>query len=494
MADELAPVDRRVFIVATAVFALLMAFSARYGFHRDELYFIVCGQHLQLSYVDQPVFVPLVARLSVELFGVSVVGLRLWPALAAFGTVVLGGLIAREFGGGRLAQLLGAIGVASAPALLGADHILDTTPFDLLSWTALAFFVIRIGRTGDNRWWIPAGAVLGIGLANKHSIGFFALALVIGTLASGGWRLLANRYCLCGLAIALACTVPDLIWQAQHGWATIAMTRVLAKENGGLGNAISFLFSQLLMAAPPLIPVWIFGLRFLWGSERPLWRALAWSWGLLVVFFAATSGAKPYYVAATYFFLIAAGAVRTEQRWAEIKRLYLVGVPIAFLVTLPIVLPVLPQGWIGWTKAVNPVLTETVGWPQLVGSVTHVWDGLSPAQRANAVIFASNYGEAGSIDELGHGLPPAVSGHNTFWWWGPGKPDAGTVVAVLPGPKDDPSALLARLRSDFVSVTQAATITNPWHLSNQEYDGHVYICRTPRRPWSAIWPAFRTYS
>jgi 4-amino-4-deoxy-L-arabinose transferase-like glycosyltransferase len=490
----LASVDRRVFVVAAAVFALLIAFSARYGFHRDELYFIVCGEHLQLSYVDQPVFAPLVARLSVELFGVSVTGLRLWPALAAFGTIVLGGLMAREFGGGRLAQLLGAIGVASAPTLLGADHILDTTPFDLLAWAALAFFVIRIGRTGDNRWWIPAGAVLGVGLANKHSIGFFALALIIGTVASGGGRLLVNRYCLCGLAIALACAVPDLIWQAQHNWATIAMTRVLGQENGGLGNAIGFIFSQLFMAAPPLIPVWIAGLRFLWRSDRPLWRWLAWSWGILVVFFAATSGAKPYYVAATYFFLLAAGAVCLEQRWAEIRPLFLIGVPISFLVALPIVLPVLPAGDIGWTRVVNPVPTESVGWPELVGSVTRVWDGLPPAQRANAVIYTEDYGEAAAIDELGHGLPQAVSGHNTFWWWGPGNPHASTVIAVLPGPKDNPGWLLNQLKADFAHVTQAATLTNQWHLANQEYGGHIYICTGPRHPWSALWPTFRLYA
>jgi hypothetical protein len=272
------------------------------------------------------------------------------------------------------------------------------------------------------------------------------------------------------------------------------MTRVLAHENGGLGNAIVFILSQVFMAAPVLIPVWFLGLRFLWRSDRPLWRALAWSWGLLVVFFAATAGAKPYYVAATYFFLLAAGAVYVEERWPQPRELFTVAVPIASLIALPIVLPVLPPNLIGWTDAVNPVMTETVGWPQLVSSVTSVWDTLSPAQRASTVIFASNYGEAGAIDELGHGLPRAVSGHNTFWWWGPGNPHATTVIAVLPGPKDAPAQLLAQLRSDFAHVTQAATLTNPWHLTNQEYNGHIYICSTPHRAWSALWPALRMYA
>ena len=211
----LAPIDRRIFVVAGSLFVLLMALSSRYGFHRDELYFLDCGRHLAASYVDQPVFSPLIARLSLELFGVSLTGLRLWPSLAAAGTVVLGGLLAREFGGGRIAQLVGALGVATAPALLGADHILDTTPFDLLAWTALAWLVARIGRTGNTRLWPVAGAVLGLGLTNKHSIAFFALALCVGTVVSRGSAILRNRFFAVGAVIALLFAVPDLWWQAR---------------------------------------------------------------------------------------------------------------------------------------------------------------------------------------------------------------------------------------------------------------------------------------
>src|SRR5580704_10231810 len=199
----LAPIDRRIFVVAGGLFTILMALSARYGFHRDELYFLDCGRHLAASYVDQPIFSPLIARLSLELFGVSLTGLRLWPSLAAGATVILGGLLAREFGGGRLAQLVGALGVATAPALLGADHILDTTPFDLLAWTALAWVIVRIGRTGNTRLWMAAGAILGLGLTNKHSIAFFAVALVVGTVASHGSAVLRNRYLVIGAVIAL---------------------------------------------------------------------------------------------------------------------------------------------------------------------------------------------------------------------------------------------------------------------------------------------------
>lgn len=488
----LAPVDRRIFALAAATFAVLMAFSARYGFDRDELYFMDCARHLSLSYVDQPLFTPLLARFSLGLFGVSLTGLRLWPSLAAAGTVIIGGLMAREFGGGRTAQLIAAVGVATAPALLGDDHILDTTDFDLLAWSALALVVVRMGRTGNTRLWVPAGVILGLGLTNKHSIAFFALALVAGTLLSGGRRYLANRYFALGALIALAFTIPDLWWQATHGWATIAMTRALARETGGLGNVASFIFNQVFMIAPVLIVVWITGLHFLWRSDRPLWRALAWSYGLLLVFFDVTAGAKAYYVAATYFFLLAAGAVACEQRWAQApgrtRLLFYLAVPLNLLITLVFFLPVLPAwSWTGFTQA------DTIGWPQLVSTVAGAWRQLPAAQQADAVIFTANYGEAGAINELGRSyrLPEAVSGANTVWWWGPGRPDARTVLAVVPGIGGAPVA--AELHRDFAHVRIVATFGNPGHVINAEEGGHVYLCTGPVRPWGSLWPTLRQY-
>ena len=193
-AGGVAAFDRRVIVVGAVVFAVLLAVSTRYGFHRDELYFMECARHLQASYVDQPVLTPLLAWVSLKLFGVSLLGLRMWPALAAWATVVLAGLTAREFGGGRRAQLLAAVATATMPVVLGGDHLFGPTAFDILAWAALALVVARIGRTGDARWWPLGGLVLGLGLANKHSVGLFAAALVIGVLLAGGRRLVLNRW------------------------------------------------------------------------------------------------------------------------------------------------------------------------------------------------------------------------------------------------------------------------------------------------------------
>jgi 4-amino-4-deoxy-L-arabinose transferase-like glycosyltransferase len=491
------PFNRWVIGVGGIVFAVLMALSGRYGFHRDELYFLAGARHLQASYVDQPVLTPLLAWVSLKLFGVSLPGLRLWPALAAWATVVVSGLTAREFGGGRRAQLLAAVAAATMPVLLAADHLAGPTAFDVLAWAGLAFIVARIGRTGDTRWWLAGGLVLGLGLANKHSVGFFAVALFVCALLSGGRRLVLNRWFLAGAVIVAAFTIPDIWWQAQHQWATIAMTRALNQENGGLGNISNWVIGQVIMTAVALVWVWVAGLRFLWRSGRPLWRALAGAYGLLFVFFALTTGAKIYYLAGAYIYLLAAGAVAIEG-WLAARRGrmrdLIVATAISSAVALPLVLPVLPAADIGWTYKVNQELAESIGWPQLVRAVRTVWTSLPPRQRASAVIFTADYGEAGAINELGRrtGLPEAVSGHNTYWWWGPGNPRATTVVAVAPGPVDG-TGYAAYLRQFFTSVRVAATLSNPYGIHNQEWGGHVYVCTGPRHPWGQMWPRLRHY-
>jgi 4-amino-4-deoxy-L-arabinose transferase-like glycosyltransferase len=423
----LAPFNRWMIVVGGLLFAVLMALSDRYGFHHDELYFLDCARHLQASYVDQPVFTPLMAWVSLKLFGLSLVGLHLWPALAAWDTVIMAGLTAREFGGSRRAQLLAAFAVATMPAVFGGDHLLDTTAFDLLAWSALAFMVIRIGRTGDLRWWIPAGAILGVGAENKHLLGLFAIAIFLGALVSGARRMVLNWWFLAGALIAAALEIPDIWWQATHGWATIAMTHSLNQNNGGAANIAVWIVGQLIVLG--IVRVWgaVAGLRFLWKSGRPLWKALVWAYALLFVTFMLTTGAQIYYVAGSYVFLLAAGAVALDG-WlvARRSRMYrfVGGLTVSALVFAPFVLPILPIADVNVTSAVFPLQNQTVGWPQLVSTVRGVWFSLPAQQRANAVIYADDFGSAGAVNELGRGtgLPTAVSGHDTEWWWGPGNP------------------------------------------------------------------------
>ena len=483
-------------MVAGATFALFMALAARYGWHRDELYFLQCAHHLAASYVDQPILTPLLARVSLMLFGHSLVGLRLFPALAAAGTVMVGGLLARELGGRRTAQLLSAAGAATAGVLLSVDHFHGPTAYDLLAWPAFALFVIRVGRTRDPRWWVPAGAVVGLGLANKHSIGFFVAAVLLGMLLFGERRVFRSWWFLAGAAIVVLCTVPDIIWQADHGWATIDMTRRLNQKYGGLGGFAQFVPSQFVMPNPAMTGVWIAGLLALWRSRVPVRRSLVFAYVLLFLFFGLTGGKHAYYLAAVYFVLVAAGAVVLEERAGELSRhrTLLVWMAIVTVGALPIALPVLPASDVGWTAGINQVGVETIGWPDFLRTVSGVWHSLPTDERTNAVIFTADYGEAGAINEFGgkYGLPKAVSGQNNFALWGPGNPHATTVIAVAPGPKDT-NDYDSYLRDFFGEVTTVARIDNRAGVENEERGGHVYICRRPAQPWGQMWPRLQHY-
>jgi 4-amino-4-deoxy-L-arabinose transferase-like glycosyltransferase len=480
-----------------SLLAVLMALSPWYGFHRDELYFLDCARHLQASYVDQPILTPLLARISLDLFSVSLPGLRVWPALAGAATVLVGGLTARELGGGPRAQFMAAVATATMPALLAIDHLMGPTAIDVLAWSALALVVLRIERTGNTRWWLAAGAILGIGLSNKHSIGFFALALILGVLLCGGGQVLQSRWFLLGAAITAVFTVPDLWWQATHGWATITMTRNLNAENGGAGKIATWIGGQLLMTSLVFVPVWIVGLRWLWRSRRPVRRAIVLAYGMLFVFFAITTGAKIYYLAGIYVPLLAAGVVAIDDRLSVRQHLrrILVVLGICVAVSLPIVLPVLPASDTSWVYPINQVPGESVGWPEFVHTVDSAWLALPQATRRRAAIVTADHGEAGAINELGRNLalPEAFSDQNSEWWWGPPNPRTTTVLAIAPGPRDvtDYRAYLLRF---FDTVQSVATFRNTAGIHNQEWGGHVYLCTGLQRSWAATWSLLRHYN
>ena len=495
-AVSLAPFTWWALVPGAVVFAVLMALSGRYGFHGDELYMLDCARHLAASYVDQPVFAPLMAWVTLHLFGVSLPGLRLWAALAAAGTVTIGGLTAREFGGGRRAQVLAASLTAVMPVVLGSSHIANTTPYMITATAGLGLVAARIGRTGDPRWWLAAGAVTGVGAEDNHQVAILAVALTICALATrGGRRLVFSWWFLGGAAIAASLEAPDLWWQATHEWAAIAMTHSLNGENGGLAGLVTWIPGQLGVTALASVPVWIAGLRFLWKSQRPLWRPMGFAWALLFVVFALTTGKQIYYLGGVYVYLLAAGTVALDgwlrARPGRLRRLLAATAVTGAAATL-FTLPLLPPGDTSWTYKANTSLGEQTNAAPVVSTVAGVWRSLTPAQRAGAVLYTGTYTEAAAINELGRGdgLPTAVSAHNADWWWGPGNPDATTVVAVTPGGFTTSAAYL---RQYFTSVRVVATVTNPYGIPTQDDGGKVYLCTGPRQPWGQLWPRLRHY-
>lgn len=463
---------------------VLIAFASGYGPHRDELYFLAAGEHLAWSYPDQGPLSPLLAHLMNGLAPGSLTALRAPSALMAGGTVFLTGLLARELGGRRRAQLIAAACAAVASVILVTGHLLSTTTFDILAWTLVSWLAVRVQRTGEAWLWPAAGLVTGLALLNKPLIVFGLAAMGIGLLVAGPRSTLRSGWLWAGLAIALAMWSPWLIWQADHGWPQLEVSSSIA--SGGSGSSEprwAFLPFQLLLVSPVLAPVWIAGLLALLRRQalRPF-AFLAVSWLALAVFF-LIAGGKPYYLAGLFPVLLAAGAMEADgwlERGSPTLRRWGLGIALATsaLVSAIIALPVLPRSDVAPVVAVNGDVGETIGWPELVSQVASVYSG-SPGRP---VIFTSNYGEAGAIDRYGPalGLPAAYSGHNGFAYWGP-PPDGREPVVVVGLDRD-------RLAGNFAGCRLAARVSNDSDVDNDERGEPIDLCVHTRRPWSLIWP------
>jgi hypothetical protein len=474
-------VSRRTWAIAGGVLVVLVALAGRYGYHRDELYFLACGRHLAWGYVDQPPFTPALARLSEALFGGSLYGLRLFPALADAGIVLLAAATARALGGRRRAEVLAALGAAFGSVFLGTGHVLATATFDNLFWAAVVYVVVRALRPGaDQRVWLLAGAIAGVGLLNKHSVAFLLAGLFLGVLAARR-DVLRTPWPWLAALVAVVIWSPNLVWQAQHDWPVLDMSRSLHDEGVRDGNAILFLPAQLVFLNPVLAPLWIAGLVWLLrDAAARAFRPVAVAWVALALVFVVTSG-KPYYLAGLYPALLAAGGVWIERRWsARGTRRYVVAVVAFGTMSAVIALPILPISAVGDgpIAEVNEEHRESYAWPAFARAV-------DAASRPGDVVLTGNYGEAGAVERFTERDLAAYSGHNNYWWWGPPPDDATGVVVVVHD--------RAYVAEHFTDCDTPTVFRNAEDVPNEENGVEITRCAGPRRPWSVEWPSLRHY-
>ncbi len=485
-----------VFVVAGAGVGVLLIVAGRYGYHRDELYFLACAGRLAWGFVDQPPLTPAIAKLAQALAPGSVAAPRVVPALLYGTLVVLTALTARELGAGRTGQVGSALCTALSPGFLLAGHLLSTATPDLVLWGLTTLLLVRLIRTREPRWWPAIGLVVGVGLENKWSIGFLVVGLLVGLLLTPERRSVLTPWFLVGVGVALAVWSPNLVWQARHGWPQLSMFRSIQGGAQNLGATIAWLPFQFLITGPVGGAVWVAGLlRLLRDPMSRPYRSLAYTYLTLAIVLAIAAGNKQYYVAGLYVPLFGAGGVPLEGWLAHHRRgaarpIAAAGLALTTVLLLLVSLPILPARTLATVQLqnLNPELGEQIGWPALVLQVDGVWRSLEPSQRVHGVIFTSNYGEAGAIDRFGPalGLPRAYSGHNTYWWWGPPPDDTQTVVVVGFSER-------SYLLHFFGSVRRVGTIRNGQNVQNDEEGLPIWLAMGPRVPWSVLWPELRHY-
>jgi 4-amino-4-deoxy-L-arabinose transferase-like glycosyltransferase len=476
--------------VAGCVFGILAAFAGRYGYHRDELYFLEAGRHLAWGYPDQPPFVPLVARLMDDLAPGSVTVLRLPSAFAAAAIVAVTAALARQFGGEQGAQLLAAGSIAVSLVLLGAGHTLSATTFDLLAWALILLLVVAILRGGNERLWLGVGLLAGAGLLDDDLVIFLMAALVVGIAIAGPRHIFRSPWLWAAGILAVGMWAPYLVWQASHGWPELTVSRGIA--NGASGSSTPrwlFLPEQLVIVSVFLAPVWIAGLvRLFRDPELGFARPIAWAYPVLAVVF-LIAGGKVYYLAGIYPLLLAAGAQPTLS-WARrgrrrLRRVVLaVALALSAVASVLIALPVTPIRELHNTPFEYDI-GETVAWPTYVHEIASAWSRLPASLRSHAAILTSNYGEAGAVDRYGPalGLPAAYSGHMGFWYWGPPPTSTTAILAV--------GFDAGYLRRFFIHVRLIARLDNHLQVNNDEQHAPLWLASGLRQPWTVVWPRFK---
>ncbi|MFG1946962.1 glycosyltransferase family 39 protein [Nonomuraea sp. NPDC048826] len=472
---------RPVAAVSGLLVTVLLALSPRYGYHRDELYFRTLADYPAWGYVDQPPFTPLAARMSMAVFGDSPTALRVLPALAAGLLVVLAALIARELGGGGVAQTLTAAGTATGAYPLIGGHTLLTVSFDLPLWTAAILFVLR-ALLRDERWWLAAGAVIGAATYNKLLIAMLVLALAAGVLVAGPRRLLLSRWLWAGALVAAVLAVPNLIYQLTHDWPQLKMAAGLSEDEGGTMRLL-FVPMQFLLFGPVVAVIGAFGFVRLWRDRRV--RALAVAYPAAAVL-TLVSGGRFDYTGGLIPLLFAAGCVAAESAGRDKVKSASWSLAANGLGNALIALPLVPLTLLASTPVplINEVARESVGWPAFNAAVTGVLDTLPPEERARAVVVTGSYGEHGSLVQAG--LTRVYSGHNQLWEYGPPPDDGDPAIMVNVG--------RAGRDQQFSSCEERARVDNGVGVDNEEQGMPVFLCRGLRQPWSAVWDRWQHFN
>ena len=479
-----------VFCIALAAAAVHIATNGRYGFHRDELQFLSDARHLDWGYVSYPPLTPFIQHIGLSLFGLSLIGLRMFSVIAQATVIVVSAFMARDLGGGRLAQVTTALAVALSPLPIFEATEFQYTSFVFLWWVLVAWFTIRLLTTENPRYWLAIGAALGLGLITKYSVVFFIAGILVGMALSPARRYFASKWFWSGVTLALLIFLPNLVWLIRHDFISYKFLQHIHTRDVGEGRADGYLFYQFLVCANLFsVPVWLMGLYAYLRDSR--YRMIAFMYLVPFVVFWIDKG-RFYYVAESYPMLIAMGAVACERWLGRIPTWAQRTVEAVFFTGLFTCGAYFFAGWVPFASS-GPLrdfalkhsedLREEIGWDELVKSVAAVRDSLPPDQQMIVGILVGNYGEQGAIELFGpaYHLPPPISMTNSAWLRGYPSPPPSTLIVI--------GSSLEWANHNFTGCHVAAHIPYSSGVKNEESEYHadILLCGPSRQPWPVFW-------
>jgi hypothetical protein len=474
-----------------------------YGHFRDELYYIASTYHIDFGYVEHPPLFIWLLKVWTLLFGESIAAIRSLSVLAGTALMLTTGFLARAMGGRIFSQVLAALALAIAPVLLATQHFYSMNVFDQLFWGLGALALIPIVRGGERRDWILLGVVLGLGLMNKISVLFLGAGIGVALLLSSQRRALVTPWPWVAAGIALVMFLPYIIWQAARGFPLLEFMRNATEQKMTNPPAGEFLMQQVLNMGFLNFPIYLAGLIGVFAAKdlKP-WRFFVVVFLAVVVILIGSGSNKAYYLAPAYPFLLVPGALVVERLlsrplWKKVGVVYATLMVVAGVLSAPMAIPLLPvEKFISYQQSLGLELkaeerntlgplpqhfADMFGWEEYVAEISRQFHALPKEDQARCGIFVRNYGEAGAIDVLGkkYGLPRAVSGHNTYWFWGPGTYD-GSVMIMVGGRIEDEAP-------SFESMVRIGTTPDSKYSMPYERNRPIYLCRNIKIPLEQAW-------
>lgn len=509
--------ERRIWYLSDTALLLYLAllnvlfhlpFVEAYGYFRDELYYIACSNHLAWGYVDQPPLSLFILAGTRFLFGDSLLAIRILPILAGAAIVVLTGLMARQLGGGRRAQVIAALAALTAPVLLGnAGRYFSMNAFDLFFWALASYVMILILKGGAQRLWLLFGAVVGLGIMNKYSMAFFVIGMLAGMLLTSHRKQFLSKWFWIGGALGVVIVSPHILWEISYGFPT---REFVANATGAKNIATSpwaFFVGQIGMEGVGNLVIWLSGLAFFFGSRQgSTFRPFGIAYIVIFFLLVAQSG-KAYYLSPIYAVLFAGGACgieemarRTAFRW--LKPFTFALITISAVVFTPYAIPVLPvETFVEYQEltGIKPSQEERsrigvlpqyyadmFGWREMVEKVARVYATLPRHEQEQCMIYVRNYGEAAAIDFFGKdfGLPGAACAHNSYWYWKPRSWNGE--VCIIFGASNDTAECFADLQQFFEDV-QFMAVTDCAYAMPYENGRPIFVCRRAKITLDDLW-------
>jgi len=500
-----------VLYIASAKLLFHLLTAGRYGIFRDEMYYLACSQHLAWGYVDHPPLGVFIAWFARHVFGESLLGLRLLPAIAGAALVWLTGKLAREMGGGRFAQALSALAVLVVPIYAILDHWLTMNAFEPLLWMGCIWCVLRAINTGNDRYWFWFGLLAGVAFETKYAIAFLLAGVLVGVVLSPQRRVLKSRYLWLGVLACALISLPNLLWEIRNHFPFLELIHNIRMSGRDVVRGpLAFIGDQAMIMHPVLFPLWAGGLLWLLlARDARRYRLLGWTFIVVLTLFIVLHG-KNYYVSPVYPMMFAAGAIGFERitaaasrRWLQVapRALYVALVIIGGALLAPLFSPILPpesfiryQKWLGLEPPqaehqnngpLPQYFADEFGWEDMVREVARVYHSLPPEDQARTAIFSNGWGQAAAVDFFGpkYGLPRAISKVNNYWIWGP-RNYTGEIVIVL---SSDGSGD----RRHFSSVEAVGKVEHPYSRRDTHFT--IWLCRGPQFNLQDVWPRMKVY-